>query len=265
MMRVLCTGFVVLAILVMACSTASLPPLPTSSTFACPAATSPCGNGCMPSGSSVCCDTGALTTSSYCVDTGGGGCSANAGTCKTPQGTGPADFCCGNATFGSDDCPSDQHHCGLQCWPLTHACCAAGSTTAACPETSWDPVGCTLPGAGDIGCAVCVETQQCMSCASGSCCHGDPCAGGGCTVDAFCVGAGGGNTGTGSGGGSGSCPVTFAQCCSGNAGNQCAPDRGGCPNSLSSCPTGTGAFVCNGDPNGCGGFYNSGEVYCTCT
>jgi hypothetical protein len=154
----------------------------------------------MPSGSSVCCDNGSRTTSNYCVNSAGGGCSPNAGACSSTASTGPSQFCCAsNANIGSIDCPSGQHHCGLQCWPADHPCCPAGSSSADCPEQSWDPSACTLRHPNDVGCAVCLSTSMCISCPAGSCCHGDPCAGGGCAPSSVC----GGVAGTGGGG---TCP-----------------------------------------------------------
>jgi hypothetical protein len=96
---------------------------------ACAAGTDACGDGCIPL-NAVCCDDGSRTTSSYCTNAAGGGCSDNAaGRCSAafPLNT-AADFCCApNGTFGSNDCPAGQHHCGLLCWPLNHDCAAGGA------------------------------------------------------------------------------------------------------------------------------------------
>ncbi len=165
--------------------------------FPCPKGTSPCGDGCIPNATAVCCDNGSGATSSYCTNSAGGGCFSNTMQCAAafPSGTN-AQFCCAaNGTVGSNDCPTGQHHCGLQCYPADHACCPAGSSSADCPETSWDPSSCTLPAPTDVGCAVCLSNNMCLSCASGECCAGDPCNGGQCLPSAVCVGNGGGTHG----------------------------------------------------------------------
>lgn len=92
----------------------------------CAQGTTPCGNGCIPV-SAVCCDDGTARTSSYCTNAGGGaapGCFANDRDCAAAFPSGQrARYCCGKSgTFGSNDCPPGQRHCGLLCPGLT---CAA--------------------------------------------------------------------------------------------------------------------------------------------
>jgi hypothetical protein len=88
----------------------------------CPEDTTGCGNGCIPSGG-VCCAPGSPTSSSYCTNAAGA-CSGNeAGTCPGAFTSGAAQFCCStNGSFGSNDCPAGEHHCGLLCWPTSHSC-----------------------------------------------------------------------------------------------------------------------------------------------
>jgi hypothetical protein len=88
----------------------------------CPSGTVACGNGCIP-GSAVCCVAGSATSSSYCTNAAGVCGDNDAGACPGAFTSGPAQFCCSsNGSFGSNDCPSGQHHCGLLCWPASHAC-----------------------------------------------------------------------------------------------------------------------------------------------
>lgn len=174
--------------------------LPSSSpALRCPSGTFPCGNGCISDQSAVCCDNGSGKTSSYCTNAGGG-CypNTNKACAAAFPATATAQFCCGSTgSFGSNDCPSGQHHCGLLCYPLSHACCASGASDADCPTTAWDPTGCS--SAGEVGCGVCVATAQCLSCPSGSCCHGDPCSAVSCVSGPACIGIAGGGGGGGGG------------------------------------------------------------------
>jgi hypothetical protein len=173
--------------------------------LSCPKGTSPCGDGCIPGATSVCCDNGTGKTSSYCANSAGGGCFANTMQCAAALPAGAsAQFCCSqNGSAGSNDCPSGQHHCGLSCYPVDHPCCPAGTSSADCPEASWDPSICSLPNPNDVGCAYCVSTNLCKSCPSGECCGGDPCGSGTCTAGPVCVGPG--STTGGDGGGSTTC------------------------------------------------------------
>ena len=172
-------------------------------TLKCPSGTFPCGNGCIVGADAVCCDSGTAYTSSFCTNAGGGGCFPNTRNCKASFPSGAmANFCCGVVgSFGSNDCPAGQHHCGQQCFPLDHDCCPNGN----CPESGWDPTGCSSANPSDVGCAVCTSgsQMQCVSCPAGSCCHGDPCASGSnCIGGDSCTGSNGGNMSMGNG----SCP-----------------------------------------------------------
>jgi len=194
------------------------------------------------------------------------------------------------------DCPGGTYQCGYGCLSLSARCC-----TPQGDESTWDQGTSECPGAMVSSCNP-NPSGSCTGSVSGTsanpmpastyCCSTNSdvgsldCTDGTVVCNLTCVPFGstccsltdpsecgtvggvlesGSGSGEDSGGGGGPCSITYAQCCSGNAGNQCVPDLGGCPNSTSSCPSGTGAVVCNGDPNGCGAFYNSGEVYCTCT
>ena len=171
---------------------------------ACPTGTSPCGNGCIPSANSVCCDDGTQHTSSYCTNAAGGGCFENtAQRCAAafPAGA-QASFCCSaNGSFGSNDCPAGQHHCGLQCFPAGHSCCPAGASSADCPETSWDPTICPSPAPGTYGCAYCANSGMCIPCYTGTSCAGDPCIPNAvCALDGTSPPTGGSSGGSGGGG-----------------------------------------------------------------
>jgi hypothetical protein len=97
----------------------------------CPEGQKVCGNGCIPA-TGVCCEQPGASASSYCNNAAGGVTEGNclpASTC--PAGIGPDTprFCCSqDGTFESNDCASGEHHCGLLCYPLSHACVAAGTT-----------------------------------------------------------------------------------------------------------------------------------------
>jgi hypothetical protein len=173
--------------------------------FTCRAGTHPCGDGCIPT-LAVCCDDGSGSTSSYCTN-GAAGCVPNtdARGCNAvfPAGV-RAQFCCGESgTIGSNDCPEGEHHCGTLCQPVGEPCCPPGSSSADCPERSWDSAGCQVE-AGRVGCGVCVEKKVCVSCGPGFCCQGGQVCGGQgaqCIAGSACTGMSGG---AGSGGGSGS-------------------------------------------------------------
>lgn len=165
----------------------------------CPTGTHPCGTGCMPE-NSVCCDNGSITTSSYCTNMAGGGCYPNtdqACPAAFPMGA-VAEFCCGTSgSFGSNDCPEGQHHCGLSCQPMNEPCCPKGASEAECPQRTFDRGGCTGVTGNAVGCAVCLETKTCVSCPAGNCCAGDPCSDQGrCIAGSACVGEGSGGGGS---------------------------------------------------------------------
>lgn len=204
--------------------------------FTCRAGTHPCGNGCIPT-NAVCCDDGTGKTSSYCTN-GAAGCVENGADrgCNAvfPSGA-RAQFCCGTAgSFGSNDCPEGERHCGLLCVPVGEPCCPAGSTTADCPERSWDPSGCNAKE-GRVGCGICLATKQCVSCGPGFCCQGGQVCGDtaqcvpgtACTGD-FTVGAAGG-------GGSTELCSKYARACGTSGGIQ---SLGGYYPKQCSCPSG---------------------------
>lgn len=173
--------------------------------FGCPPDTVACGNGCRPASDTVCCDDGTRYTSAYCTNSAGGGCFVNDRDCQAgfPLGT-AAEFCCAsNGTFGSNDCPAGQRHCGLECRdvevpccdPKVEGACVSFNTTAGCP-------------AQDNLCAYCPNLVLCRYCPDGHCCSGDTCAGpeaGACIQSEVCTGLGGGGGGGGSACGSGRC------------------------------------------------------------
>ncbi|MDP3232252.1 MAG: hypothetical protein Q8N26_05720 [Myxococcales bacterium] len=203
-----------------------------SSPFRCPAGTHPCGNGCIPT-MAVCCDDGNKKTSSFCTN-GATGCSPNASRgCQAvfPSGT-TAQFCCGSTgTFGSNDCPDGQHHCGTLCQPVDVPCCPSGSSSEDCPERSWSSASCSNPP-GEVGCGICVKTNVCISCPPGSCCQGGVVCGGAgarCIPGSACTGE---RTGSGAGGGGGaSCPMSRCGPASGGMklAGQYVPRSCGCP------------------------------------
>src|SRR4051812_44519519 len=104
------TGALAFVAASLSCDTAYTGGGDVSHAFACPKGTSPCGDGCIPGDTSVCCDNGSRTTSSYCTNSAGGACVANTMHCAAafPLGAN-AQFCCSqNGTVGSNDCPSGQ-------------------------------------------------------------------------------------------------------------------------------------------------------------
>ena len=187
------------------------------STFQCPAGTVPCGNGCKPVDGVCCEDQSSSATSSYCTNGAGGGCYANNGrNCQAgfPANT-TARFCCAaNGTFGSNDCPAGQHHCGLTCKPIDSPCCPSNASTADCPtETAVSPVA--------VDCGCCRATGLCYHCGAGRCCGaGDLCqSAGGCPAGGgVCVGV------ASSGGGGGGGGVCAYWSCGGSS--QCASVMG---------------------------------------
>lgn len=205
--------------------------------FKCRAGTHPCGNGCIPT-MAVCCDDGSGTTSSYCTN-GSAGCEPNDASrgCQAvfPSGT-TAKFCCGTAgSFGSNDCPEGQRHCGTLCQPTNVPCCEPGSSSADCPESSWNSSICTAEP-GRVGCGICVEKDVCVSCSPGWCCQGGlVCGGAGarCVAGASCTGESGGTGGSSGGGTTGDCSAWKNRCGPASGGIQLAaqyfPRRCGCP------------------------------------
>ncbi|MBN2496906.1 MAG: hypothetical protein JXR96_20110 [Deltaproteobacteria bacterium] len=161
--------------------------------FGCPDGTVPCGNGCRPAKDTVCCDDGTRHTSSYCTNSAGGGCFPNDDSrdCQAgfPLGA-RAEFCCAaNGTFGSNDCPAGQHHCGLLCQPLDVPCCEGEACTSfsTLSTCSWEA----------NPCAYCPSRGYCVSCPADFCCADDTCAGEGrCVASTVCVGVGGSGDGS---------------------------------------------------------------------
>ena len=146
-----------------------------ASNFQCPTGTLPCGNGCRPA-STICCEgQNSSATSSYCTNSAGAGCYQNtsARNCQAgfPLNT-VAQFCCSsNGSFGSNDCPAGQHHCGAICQSINVPCCPSNASAPDCPSESN-----AAPTAVDCGC--CRATGVCSSCSTGFCCvGGDLCAG----------------------------------------------------------------------------------------
>ena len=162
----------------------------TKRSVGCPEGTTPCGNGCRPAKDTVCCDDGTRHTSSYCTNAAGGGCYANDRSCAAgfPLGA-TAQFCCAaNGSFGSNDCPADQHHCGLSCQPLDEPCCEGDDCTSFGSIT-----GCAMSA---NPCAYCPDLGTCHSCPANFCCADDICAEEGtCVPSTVCTGVGGGGSG----------------------------------------------------------------------
>jgi hypothetical protein len=187
-------------------------------TFKCPAATVPCGDGCMPS-ASVCCEDGtAATGSSYCTNGAGRGCYSNQSrNCQNGDlAGGKAAFCCASDTdsFGSFDCGPGMHHCSLNCRPLATPCCPANASDADCPTaTAAFPVG--------VDCGCC--GADCFHCNAGYCCAGDLCG----SSPGACVPGGGVCQGlpATSSGGTGGGGLCAHWSCGGSA--QCASVMGG--------------------------------------
>ncbi|HEY1690521.1 MAG TPA: hypothetical protein VGG39_00080 [Polyangiaceae bacterium] len=101
---------------------------PPGASGGCPDGTETCGNGCIPA-AAMCCDEGSATGSSYCTNAAAICSSNDGGACDGAFTGGPADYCCStNGSFGSNDCPAGQHHCGLLCWPTSHACSPGDAT-----------------------------------------------------------------------------------------------------------------------------------------
>ncbi|MBE2254105.1 MAG: hypothetical protein IAE78_31545 [Myxococcus sp.] len=191
-------------------------------TFRCRAGTHPCGDGCIPT-MAVCCDDGSGTTSSYCTN-GATGCHVNDDSrgCQAVFPSGQrAKFCCGEqGSFGSNDCPEGQRHCGTLCQPVATPCCPAGSSEKECPEKSWDSLDCRAEP-GRVGCGVCLAKDVCVSCLPGYCCQGGLVCGG---AGARCVA---GPTCTGESGGAGSSSGTGSAAFCSKWKNRCGPASGG--------------------------------------
>ena len=110
-----------------------------ASSTACRRGQKKCGTGCIPS-TAVCCDEGSTSGSSYCANAAGGGCQPNNGRgCRAGFPSGDAKYCCASSgTFGSNDCPDGQTHCGLLCQPTSAAC----SDSVAVDENALPPGAC---------------------------------------------------------------------------------------------------------------------------
>ncbi len=122
----------------------------------------------------VCCEDPAVpsqqsTGSSYCTNGAGGAtdgaCFPNDGRCSAAfPATETANWCCAaSGDFGSNDCPSEQHHCGLLC--TTQPCESGGGApdaSTSCPD-GW--LGTWQLCTGDVSGCLCSDlpSSECIT------------------------------------------------------------------------------------------------------